>query len=192
MRRGDYLYEHPARLPGRKSVVREAPNPLKGANVRPGGAQANENGSSFLDALKKHKVIVLSGVALLVVGLAYHLYSKRSSQGKDDQTTATGVEQIAGAQAAAGKPTLQMDPVVLQQLQQQVEQYRDHIGALQDAVMKRDQQIEQMRAMGQGLGPESGFTTMAAQLGVGAQAGALGQFSGLHGQMPPYVSNFRP
>jgi hypothetical protein len=152
------------------------------------GAENGGNGS-IMDMLQKYKLYLLAGAGLLVVGIAYHLYSKRSSQSKDDSVTEKGVGAISGAEASE-KPTLQIEPAVLDQLQQQVMQYRDHIGILQNEIINRDRQLDMIRQQQGQLGPESGFTTMAAQMGMGASAlppGALGQFSGLHGQLPAYA-----
>lgn len=190
-RRPEYLYDHPSRIPaaGRKSV----------SGLR-GGAQVGEakknganapNGGGWFDFVKDNKIYFLSGAAILAVFIAYHLYSKRSAQSKDDETTARGVDQIKGAEA---RPTLQVDPAVLEQLQQQMKQYQDTIRALKEGIVVRDQAIDQLRASGQIMSPESGFTTMAGQMGgaAGLPPGALGQFSGLHGQVPPMGQGLGP
>lgn len=183
MSRRDF-YDHPSRIPGRKSIVREGPAPLRKQQIA-GGANVTAGSGSLSDTFQKYKYFILAGAGVLVLAIAYHFYSKRSGQGKDEETTEKGISAISDA----NKPSLQVDPVVLDQLQQQVMQYRDHIQMLQNEVMKRDQQLDMVRQQTQ-LGPESGFTTMASQLGVGASAlppGSLGQFNGLHGQLPPYA-----
>lgn len=184
MSRRDF-YDHPSRIPGRKSIVREGPAPLR--KPLAGGANVTASTSGSLsETIQKYKYFILAGAGVLVLAIAYHLYSKKNSQGKDESVTEKGMSAIS----EANRPSLQVDPAVLDQLQQQVMQYRDHINMLQNEVMKRDQQLDMVRQQTQQLGPESGFTTMAGQLGMGASAlppGSLGQFSGLHGQLPPYV-----
>lgn len=133
---------------------------------------------TFADALKPYKTYIILGVAALGVLIAYQLYMRRASQKKDPAQIEAGTRAIEAA-AAQERPKLQVDPQVIEVLQNQVLSYQQQIAELEDALARTQQQQQQQ----QQEDPIAAQMRAASSMG-GAGSGAP-QFAGLHGQLGP-------
>lgn len=135
-------------------------------------------GTNFL---KTYRPYIIVGVAFLGIAIAYHLYSRRASQQKTGQQIETGLAAIG---AHVGAPPLQVDPQVIESLQNQVLSYQEQVGELEKALSMSNQQVETLiKSTPPPMSPEMAqMQAMQAQQQQGQQQA---QFSGLHGQMPP-------
>lgn len=138
-------------------------------------------GTSFADVLKPYKSYIILGVAALGVLIAYQLYVRRTTQRRDPAQVEAGVRAIDAAQAQE-RPKLQVDPQVIEVLQNQVLTYQQQVAELEEALGRNQQQMAQMQ---QAYSQQQQEDPIAAQMRA---AGSMQpqQFTGLHGQVGPH------
>jgi len=161
-RRRNY-YDHPGRS-HKKSVVREGPR-----HRSAGGANSQQSAGGLLGFLKKYQGYLILGAGALVVALTYKIYSSRMSKKKDEEQIQNGLRALSGGAEASERAPLQVDPSVIEILQQQVLDYQSQVEQLEYALSQRDLQLEQIRTSGAAVSHPS----------------AQNKFAGLHGQVDP-------
>lgn len=127
-----------------------------------------------MDFFNKYRTYVLVGAGALVVAIVYQVYSKRMSKKKDEEQIQNGLRALGGAVGGPRAP-LQVDPQVIEVLQQQVLDYQAQVDQLEYALNQRELQLEQIRQQQQAPNGAGGIMHPAAS----------GNFAGLHGQVDP-------
>ncbi len=159
--------------------------------------KAPESGG-LIAAIKPYKTYIVLGVAMLAVIIAYQLYSRRASQKKEPSQIETGLKNIQGAIAQEERPKIEVDPQVIEVLQNQVLAYQAQVQEM-DAALAQATQL--LRQFGYGPSGQVGgsdphntqqqvqFSSQMPPVGAGAptrgggdQQPAMGAFAG-GGQM---------
>lgn len=161
----------------RKSVVRE------GRNDRVAPASSATGSGGLAGMLKPYKTYIILGVAMLAVAIAYQLYSRRASQKKTEEQVAAGLSAIE-QQQGSGRPPLQVDPQVIEVLQNQVHSYQEQVAELEEALSRSNQQMRQLLASRAAPQMDPVAAQMMATRTQDTQQ-APPEYSGLHGQIPP-------
>jgi len=183
------MFDHPSSTGRRKSVVREgrptSRGGLSGAQV---GAATGKDDQGVWALLGRYKMHLLAGAGVLTVGLIYYFYKQRMSAQKEPAQVDAGLRSLStgasASQPSSGRAPLQVDPAVIEALQQQVFEYQSHVENLENALNQRELQLAQIQAT-QSAPPSTHQqqSQVPPQMDLPGQGGA-NQFSGLHGQIP--------
>ena len=172
-------YNHPryqVPAPTRKSVVREASS-SSGAPRRAVGSQVGveqKGMHSVMEGIKKYKIVIVGGLAVVVVALAYHFFTKKFALKKDPSQAERGVSALQRIGQGAGQgansqqpPDLNVENQVIESLSNQVNQYAAQLTEKEYEIQQRDEYIRQLQS----------------QVPQNNAAGA-NPMQGLHGSLP--------
>jgi hypothetical protein len=138
MERSRPYFDHPARA-ARKSVVREAAagHGTRTRAVGTGNTSAPAGaGGGVAEFLKTYRPWIFLGAGALVVAIVYQIYSRRINIKKDETQIERGLNAIEslGGHASGARAPLQVDPAVIEVLQQQVLDYQAQVDQLGNTV----------------------------------------------------------
>lgn len=106
--------------------------------------------------VKQYRVPILIGSGLVVLALVYRMYSDRMNKQKTGDQVARGLDALGASASGTGRAPLQVDPSVIEVLQQQVLDYQAQVEQLEEAVGQRDLKMAQMAAAAQPIGQYPG------------------------------------